>query len=198
MTEKKTIRAGIVGAGFSATFHFEALRRSLRDQRRSGRRARQGPQPAAKHTPEQRGIGFFDALEPLLDRVEVLHVCVPPRFHEPVALAGLRRDKFVVCEKPLTGYFGDGSADFHWERADKQAGAGRRPGQRAADAGRRAGTARAGCCTPRTGSTPRPSRRSARSWRRPAGRSSGSTAKRRTAARTRSITPTPPAAAAAC
>ena len=41
--------------------------------------------------------------------------------HEPVPLAGLRRDKFVVCEKPLTGYFGDGSKDFHWDRADKQA-----------------------------------------------------------------------------
>ena len=34
---------------------------------------------------------------------------------------GLARDKFVICEKPLTGYFGDGSPDFHWDRADKQA-----------------------------------------------------------------------------
>ena len=41
--------------------------------------------------------------------------------HEPVAVAGLERDKFVICEKPLTGYFGDGSTDFHWDRADKQA-----------------------------------------------------------------------------
>ena len=35
-------------------------------------------------------------------------------------MAGLERDKFVICEKPLTGYFGDGSPDFHWDRADKQ------------------------------------------------------------------------------
>ena len=40
--------------------------------------------------------------------------------HEPVSVAALERDKFVICEKPLTGYFGDGSDDFHWDRADKQ------------------------------------------------------------------------------
>jgi predicted dehydrogenase len=33
----------------------------------------------------------------------------------------LQRDKFVICEKPLTGSFGDGSPDFHWQRADKEA-----------------------------------------------------------------------------
>jgi predicted dehydrogenase len=32
----------------------------------------------------------------------------------------LQRDKFVICEKPLTGWFGDGSKDFHWDRADKE------------------------------------------------------------------------------
>jgi predicted dehydrogenase len=26
----------------------------------------------------------------------------------------------VICEKPLTGYFGDGSDDFHWDRCDKE------------------------------------------------------------------------------
>ena len=69
----------------------------------------------------ERDIRYFDTLEALLDQVDAVHVCTPPVAHEPVALAGLQRDNFVICEKPLTGYFGDGSKDFHWDRADKQA-----------------------------------------------------------------------------
>jgi predicted dehydrogenase len=52
--------------------------------------------------------------------VDIIHVCVPPMAHEPVSVKALARDKHVICEKPLTGYFGDGSDDFHWDRCDKQ------------------------------------------------------------------------------
>ncbi|MCD4727080.1 MAG: Gfo/Idh/MocA family oxidoreductase [Pirellulales bacterium] len=114
---KKTIRTGIVGSGFSATFHFEALRKvygtnvevvGVHSLDRDGGNA----------YAQKRNIRFFDHLDALLDEVDVIHVCTPPMAHEPVSIAGLRRDKFVICEKPLTGYFGDGSEDFHWERAD--------------------------------------------------------------------------------
>jgi len=116
---KKTIRTGIVGAGFSATFHFEALRRVYgTNVEVVGVHAKHFDQGRAYAA--ERGVRFFEDLEALLDEVDVIHVCTPPMAHEPVAVAGLRRDKFVVCEKPLTGYFGDGSADFHWDRADKQ------------------------------------------------------------------------------
>ncbi len=117
--EKKTVRTGIVGSGFSASFHFEALRKVYGVN----------VEVVGVHSvdveggnayAQQREIRFFDALEPLLDEVDVIHVCVPPKWHEPISIAGLGRDKFVVCEKPLTGYFGDGSPDFHWDRADKQ------------------------------------------------------------------------------
>jgi predicted dehydrogenase len=118
--QKKTVRTGIVGAGFSATFHFEALRQVCGvNVEVVGVHATDRPQGRAYA--ERRGIAFFDDLESLLAEVDALHVCVPPMFHEPITLAGLSRDKFVVCEKPLTGYFGDGSSDFHWERADRQA-----------------------------------------------------------------------------
>jgi predicted dehydrogenase len=114
---KKTVRTGIVGSGFSATFHYDALRKVYGTN----------VEIVGVHSidtaggtayAQNRGIRFFDRLEPLLDEVEVIHVCVPPMFHEPITVAGLQRDKFVVCEKPLTGYFGDGSKDFHWQRAD--------------------------------------------------------------------------------
>jgi len=117
--QKKTVRTGIVGAGFSATFHFEALRKVYGTN----------VEVIGVHTIDveggkayarQRGIRFFEQLEPLIDEVDVVHCCTPPYAHEPVSIAALERDKFVVCEKPLTGYFGDGSDDFHWDRFDKQ------------------------------------------------------------------------------
>ena len=117
--QKKTVRTGIVGAGFSASFHYEALRKVYgTDVEIIGVHATN--QEQAKAYAERRGIRFFETLEALLERVDAIHVCVPPVAHEPVSVAGLDRDKFVICEKPLTGYFGDGSKDFHWDRADKQ------------------------------------------------------------------------------
>ena len=116
---KKTIRTGIVGSGFAANFHFEALRKVYCAN----------VEVIGVHTLDvdggkayaaARGIRFFDRLEPLLDEVDVIHVCVPPVAHEPVSVAGLARDKFVICEKPLTGFFGDGSKDFHADRFPKQ------------------------------------------------------------------------------
>ncbi len=118
--KKKTIRTGIVGSGFSATFHFEALSKVHgTDVDVVGVYSRDQAQGAAYA--EKRGIRAFSSLEAMLDEVDVIHVCTPPVTHAPISIAGLQRDKFVVCEKPLTGYFGDGSADFHWDRADKEA-----------------------------------------------------------------------------
>ena len=117
--QKKTIRSGLVGAGFSAAFHFEAIAKvygaTIEVVGVHARNVERG-----KAFAEKRGIRFFSDLDALLDEIDVIHVCSPPMAHEPVSIAGLERDKFVICEKPLTGYFGDGSKDFHWDRADKQ------------------------------------------------------------------------------
>ncbi len=117
--EKKTVRTGIVGAGFSATFHFEALRKVYgTNVEVVGVHTIDEPQGRAYA--EERGIRYFEKLEPLIDAVDAIHVCVPPIAHEPVSVAGLKADRFVICEKPLTGYFGDGSDDFHGDRFPKQ------------------------------------------------------------------------------
>ncbi|MEE9601729.1 MAG: Gfo/Idh/MocA family oxidoreductase [Thermoguttaceae bacterium] len=117
--EKNTIRTGIVGAGFSASFHFEALQRvhgcNVEVIGTHTIDVEQG-----KAYAEKRGIRFFERLDDMLDEVDVIHVCVPPVAHEPISIAGLARDKFVVCEKPLTGYFGDGSEQFNGDTFPKQ------------------------------------------------------------------------------
>jgi len=117
--EKKTIRTGIVGAGFAATFHFESLRKihgTNVDVR--GVFAIDTAQAAAYA--QARGIRQFASLEELIDAVDVVHVCTPPSAHEAVTVAALKQDRFAICEKPLTGYFGDGTPEFHGDRFPKQ------------------------------------------------------------------------------
>ncbi len=117
--KKKTIRSGLVGAGFSASFHFKAIKKvSGTEVEVVGVYAKD--MDMAKAYAAARGIKTFDSLEGLLEAVDLVHINTPPYAHEPVAVAALKRDKHVICEKPLTGYFGDGSPDFHWERCDKE------------------------------------------------------------------------------
>jgi len=116
--KKKTIRTGIIGAGFAATFHFECLKKVHgTDVEVEGVYAIDTDQ--AEAYAEKRGIRAYKSLEKLLDKVDVIHVCTPPVAHEPIAIAALERDKFAIVEKPLTGYFGDGSEDFNGDNFPK-------------------------------------------------------------------------------
>ncbi len=117
--EKKTVRTGIIGAGFSASFHFEALTRVYgTDVDVQGVYALDTDQ--AKEYAAARGVRAFASLDELLDACDVVHVCVTATAHEAVAIAALERGKFAIVEKPLTGYFGDGSDDFNGETCSKE------------------------------------------------------------------------------
>lgn len=116
---KKRVRAGIVGAGFSASFHWEALRRVYGvDVDVVGVYALDRAQAAAYA--QQRGIRNYDTLEQLIDDVDMVHCCVLVAGHEEVAVAALERDRNVIVEKPLTGYLGDGTDTFHGDTFPKQ------------------------------------------------------------------------------
>ncbi len=111
MAEKPTVRGGIVGSGFAARLHYDGIRRVYgTDVELVGVYS-----PTAENAgrfAEPRAIATFDTLDALLDAVEVVHVCAPPAAHEAIATAALGRGVHAIVEKPLTGYFGDGSADF--------------------------------------------------------------------------------------
>jgi predicted dehydrogenase len=117
--EKKTIRTGIIGAGFSATFHYEAVKK-LYGTNGEVVGVFDSDKEKGRDYAGKRGIRAFESLEEALDQVDVVHVCTPPVWHEPIAVAALQRDKFAIVEKPLTGFFGDGSEDFNGEDFPKQ------------------------------------------------------------------------------
>ena len=99
------IRTGFIGAGFAADFHFEALKNSgisfaelvgVYSKRRESR----------EKFARGRGIKAFDSAEELLRNVDVVHICVPPALHEPMAVKALELGVNAIVEKPFTGYFG--------------------------------------------------------------------------------------------
>ena len=117
--QRPTVRSGIVGAGFAARFHFEAVQRvHSADVEVVG--VFDTNAEAARRFAEERGLEVFDSLEALIDAADVVHACVPPVAHEPVAVAALQRDTHVIVEKPFTGYFGDGSEDFNGQTFPKE------------------------------------------------------------------------------
>jgi len=119
--QKKTIRAGLVGSGFAANFHYAALKRvhgcnvevtGVWSPTAARRKA------FAKH----HGLTAVNSLEQLVDGADVVHVCAPPASHEPIATMALEQDKIAIVEKPFTGYFGDGSPEFNGDTFPRRKG----------------------------------------------------------------------------
>jgi len=118
---KPTLKAGIIGSGFAATFHYDALQRV-----HSVTVDIAGVySPTISHLEsfaQERNIQQFKSIEELINASDVLHICTPPVTHEPLIIAALQQNKHVIVEKPFTGYFGDGSQNFNGHTFSKQQG----------------------------------------------------------------------------
>ncbi|MBN1417043.1 MAG: Gfo/Idh/MocA family oxidoreductase [Bacteroidales bacterium] len=119
--ERKVLHAGIIGSGFAARFHFEALRRVFSTKIEIVGAYSKSPEELKEFT-RARGIGLFNSMEELIEKCDVLHVCTPPVTHEPIAVAVLKENRYVIIEKPFTGYFGDGSKAFNGDTFSRKEG----------------------------------------------------------------------------
>lgn len=115
----KIVRAGIIGSGFAANFHYEAIKRIYSTKVEiAGAYSTYG----LLDFTIPRNIKNFDSLEELIDASDMLHVCTPPSTHEKLVIAVLKRGKHVIVEKPFTGYFGDGSSEFNGDTFPREKG----------------------------------------------------------------------------
>ena len=121
MIDKKVIRAGFVGSGFAARFHYDALMRVYSAKVEVVGVYSRSPENRREFA-EPRNIKAYDSLEQLIEASDVLHICTPPVTHESIAIQALEQDKHVIIEKPFTGYFGDGSPDFNGDTFIREAG----------------------------------------------------------------------------
>jgi predicted dehydrogenase len=106
----KTVRVGVVGAGFAAEFHLAAYRRvSGYPVEIAGITSR----TASKAVALARQFGIrrvYPDLSSLLadSAIDVVDLCVPVHLHHSMAIQAARAGKDVVCEKPLLGFAGEG------------------------------------------------------------------------------------------
>ena len=106
--ETKTVVVGTLGAGYAARLHGNGSKKV------SGVRVRLKTicdlnTDLARQVQEEFGYEQItaDFQEMLADpEIDVIDIVTPPFAHIPMAIQALRAGKHVICEKPLTGYFG--------------------------------------------------------------------------------------------
>ena len=106
--ETKTVVVGTLGAGYASRLHGNGYKKV------SGVRVRLKTicdlnTDLARQVQEEFGYEQItaDLQEMLADpEIDVIDIVTPPFAHIPMAIQALRAGKHVICEKPLTGYFG--------------------------------------------------------------------------------------------
>lgn len=142
MPGDRNVTIGLIGAGFAANLHLENYAHvhgvDFRIAGVASRNPERSRQFAEKHGLE-RAYGGVDEL--LADpQVNLVDLCISNYQHVPFILRCAEAGKAVICEKPFTGFFGDGEplVGNRFGRAEMLAGA-LVSADRALDALRRAG-----------------------------------------------------------
>ena len=107
-SETKTVVVGTLGAGYASRLHGNGYKKV------SGVRVRLKTvcdlnTDLARQVQEEFGYEQItaDFQEMLADpEIDVIDIVAPPFVHIPMAIQAMRAGKHVICEKPLTGYFG--------------------------------------------------------------------------------------------
>lgn len=104
----KKVSIGIVGAGFAAHLHGDSFKRVGGIEIRLISVADINLESAKKIADIYGYKKYTDDYKKLLkdDEVDVVIICTPPSLHSSMIFEVLESGKHVICEKPLTGYFG--------------------------------------------------------------------------------------------
>lgn len=110
MNNKGEICIGMAGAGRATELHMNALHRytgvPVCYKRIVGRRWEQVGKMKERYGFLEASLDFGDLLAD--PEIDVIDICTPPYIHEEMILKTLKAGKHVICEKPLSGYFGGG------------------------------------------------------------------------------------------
>lgn len=108
MNSKKEICLGMAGAGRATELHMNALQRytevPICYKHIIARRFEQVNLFKEKYGFVNASLNFEDLLND--PEIDVIDICTPPYAHEEMILKALKAGKHVICEKPLSGYFG--------------------------------------------------------------------------------------------
>ncbi len=105
---KHPVRVGIIGAGFVADIHADAYQQ-IGDLDLEVVGVAAVPKSSAEAFAQKyENTSSYDDAKTInvRDDVNLIDLCVPNALHAPFAIAAAEAGKHVICEKPLTGYFG--------------------------------------------------------------------------------------------
>jgi len=111
------IKIGIVGSKFAAHLHLNSLEK-LRGSKVDVLAVVSKSRANANNFARKFNIpNAYDDYRYILDRkdIDVVDLCVPTDLHEVFSIEAAEAGKHIICEKPLTGYFGK-------ERKEEQIG----------------------------------------------------------------------------
>lgn len=108
MNDKGEICLGVAGAGRATELHMNALRRfsgvPVCYKHIVARRAEQVNAMKIRFGFQEASLDYNNLLN---DReIDVIDICTPPYVHEKMIEKAISAGKHVICEKPLSGYFG--------------------------------------------------------------------------------------------
>lgn len=111
MKERKQVKVAMVGTGFAANIHAEAYEQVPGVDVQVVAVASKLPDQAKAFCKKYHidpGVIYDDA-DKMINEVDadVIDLVVPTFLHVPYAIKAANAGKSVICEKPLTGYFGD-------------------------------------------------------------------------------------------
>lgn len=100
---------GMVGAGRATELHMNSLKRvsdiPIRYKTIMARRPEQLVVAKERYGFEQLSYSFEDLIND--PEINVIDICTPPYVHADMIIQAMQAGKHVICEKPLTGFFGE-------------------------------------------------------------------------------------------
>lgn len=109
MNNKDEICYGMIGAGRAAELHMNALVRytevPLCLKHIAARRYEQVNMMKERYGFLSSSLDYHDILND--PEIDIVDICTPPYAHEKMVVEALKAGKHVICEKPLSGYFGE-------------------------------------------------------------------------------------------
>lgn len=109
MNNKGEICLGVAGAGRATELHMNALKRfsgvPVCYKRIIARRFEQVNEMKIRYGFLEASLDFEDLLND--PEIDIIDICTPPYIHEEMIEKAMKAGKHVICEKPLSGYFGN-------------------------------------------------------------------------------------------
>ncbi len=114
MNSRGEICIGMAGAGRATELHMEGLKRfsgvPICYKTIFARRAEQLLPARDRYGFQNATFNFEDMLQD--PEIDIIDICTPPYLHATMIESALKAGKHVICEKPLTGYFGESEDDL--------------------------------------------------------------------------------------